>query len=228
MPDNLSILNQPLALPEPNNPYAPPAALDLEPGSAPEPAPELEYVEFGRRAGARILDTGVHLALRLVAGVVVGIMTGVVAAVRGVPFATLWPQVQPAAWMSWSSGIVGSMLYLVISEAGHGSSLGKLLLGIVVLDETGRPCSWLQAWKREILYFVDALFFAMIAYQQMSKSPRQQRLGDDWADTVVAYRRSAPPRSLRSGLHFAGVFFFAMFADVLAMATPFAIQLART
>ncbi|HKH45446.1 MAG TPA: RDD family protein [Thermoanaerobaculia bacterium] len=120
------------------------------------------------------------------------------------------------------------MLYLVVSTAGHGSSLGKLLLGIVVLEETGRPCSWLQAWKREILYFVDAFFFGLIAYSQMSKSPREQRLGDEWADTVVVHRRSAPHRSLRSGLHFAGVFFFAAFADVLALATPFAIQLART
>jgi uncharacterized RDD family membrane protein YckC len=228
MPDNLSILSQPSTPPEPNNPYAPPTVSDLEPGAVLEPTQELEYVGFWRRAGARILDTGVHLALGLVAGVVVGIMTGVVAALRGVPFETLWPQVQPVNWMSWSSGILGSMLYLVVSTAGHGSSLGKLLLGIVVLEETGRPCTGLQAWKREILYFIDALFFGLIAYQQMSKSQYQQRLGDEWADTVVVHRRSAPKRSLRSGLQFAGVFFFAAFADVLVISLPFAIQLART
>ncbi|HKH48975.1 MAG TPA: hypothetical protein VKM72_30280 [Thermoanaerobaculia bacterium] len=108
MPDNLSILNQPSALPEPNNPYAPPTALDLEPGEAPEAAVELEYVGFWRRAGARVLDTGVHMALGLVAGMVVGIVAGVIAALRGVPFATLWPQVQPPTWMSWISGILGA------------------------------------------------------------------------------------------------------------------------
>jgi uncharacterized RDD family membrane protein YckC len=223
MSDNLSILSQ---SPEPENPYAPPTALDLEPSMAQEPAVGLEYVPFWPRVGARLLDTGVHVGLGLVTGGVVGIIAGVFAAIRGIPFATLWPQIQPAPWMSWISGLVGAILYFVIATAGHGSSLGKLLLGIVTLDESGGPCSSVQVFKRELLYYIDSLFFGLIAYQQMKKSPRQQRLGDEWGDTIVVYRRSAPPRSLRSGLQFTGVIFFAMFADVAAMATPFLVQLA--
>jgi uncharacterized RDD family membrane protein YckC len=225
MADNLSLLNQPA---EENNPYAPPSALELEPEVVSEPAVPLEPVKFGRRVCARLLDVGVHLAMRAVAGVVVGIMTGIIAALRGIPFETLWPQAQPISWISWTSGIVGSMLYQVVASGWHGSSLGKLLLGIVVLDETGRPSTLVQGWKREILYFFDSLFFGLIAAAQMSKSEFQQRYGDDWADTVVVYRRSAPPRSLRSGLQFAGVFILAALADVLVLSLPFAVQLAKT
>lgn len=225
MSDPLSLFNQPPAPPEPPNPYAPPTALDMEPGAAPEPGVPLEPVGFWPRAFARLLDLGVHMILGLVAGVFVGITVGVIAAARGVPFATLWAGVQPATWMAFLGSLLGSMLYQVILAAGHGSSLGKLLLGIVVIEENGRPCSAVQALKRELAYFVDALFFGLIAASQMSKSPLKQRLGDDWADTVVVRRRSAPRHSLRSGLQFFGVFCLAAAADVVALGLPHLIRI---
>jgi len=221
MSDPLSILSQPPEPPESPNPYAPPTALDLEPGAVQEPALPLEPVGFWRRAGARILDLGLHIVLGTVAGVVVGITTVVLATIRGVPFPTLWAQVQPATWMGFLSGMVGSVIYQVIFEGWHGSSLGKLILGLVVLGEDGAPCMPLQAWKRELAYFIDALFFGLIAAGQMSKSPLKQRLGDDWADTVVVTRRSMPRRSRRSGLSFLGVGFLAAAADVGILSLPY-------
>ena len=225
MSDPLSLFNQPPSPPEPPNPYAPPTALEMEPGVAPEPGVSLDPVKFWPRAFARILDLGAHMVFGLVTGLFVGITVGVIAAARRVPFPTLWAEVQPAPWMGWVSGVLGSTLYHIIMAAGHGSSLGKLLLGMVVIEENGRPCSAVQALKRELGYFVDALFFGLIAASNMSKSPLQQRHGDEWADTVVVRRQSAPRHSLRSGLQFFGVFVLAAATDSVVLAMPYLFRL---
>jgi len=225
MSDPLSILHQ---APEPNNPYAPPNASLLEaqePPPLPGPAVVLEPFGFWRRAGGRIIDLVVHIVLGLVSGVLVGICAGVLAAVRGVPFQTLQAQMEPAAWVAFVSGILGSTFFQVIMEGWHGSSPGKLLLGMVVLQDDGRPCTMVQAWKRELAYFVDSLFLGAIAASQMSKSPLKKRLGDDWADTVVASRKSAPPGSLRTGAQFVGVGCLAAAADVVTLALPYIVRL---
>ncbi len=225
MSDPMSILNQPYSPPELPNPYAPPTAPDLAPGAAPEPDKPLEPAGFLIRAGARLLDMGIHLGLGFVTGLIVAITTGIVATIRGIPYETLWANAQPVAWIGWLSGMLGSILYQVIAEGWHGSSSGKILLGLVVLQENGRPCTPLQALMRELAYFIDVLFFGLIAYSQMSKSPLKQRLGDDWADTVVVFRRSAPSHSLRSGLQFVGVLLLAAGADVAILSLPFFLRL---
>jgi hypothetical protein len=128
----------------------------------------------------------------------------------------------------WSNPYVPpSLLFQTICQGWHGCSPGKRMLGIVVLQEDGSPCAPFQALKREIAFFVDSLFFGIVAKLRMSESHLQQRIGDSWARTVVVYRRSAPAHSLRSGLRFATVLFLASAADAAALALPFLFRIAE-
>lgn len=222
MPDSSS------SAPEWSNPYAPPAVPFSEPPVAPEPEKALEPVKFGRRACARLLDLGAHIVLGGGVGIFIGTVAVLVAMSRNIPLDDqLQAAIQPEDWATWVAGIVGSLLFQTICEGWHGCSLGKRMLGIVVLQENGSPCTPFQALKREIAFFVDSLFFGIVAASRMSEENRQQRMGDSWAGTVVVFRRSAPARSLRSGSRFAIVLLLALLADAAALAVPFLFQIAR-
>lgn len=217
MEDTLS----PLA--EAANPYAPPVSQNEVQAPAPSLPPDLplETVGFWRRASARILDMGVHMILGLVAGIVIGLAAALIAGFKGVAIQEFYAQIQPASWIAFLTGLVGSILFMAITEGWHGCSPGKLLLGIVVLQEDGRPCSPRQALHRDLAYLIDALFFGAIAASNMSSSPLKQRHGDEWAGTVVVYRRSVPPRNLRSGLRFVTVGCLASLVAIGVIVLPY-------
>lgn len=223
MSDPLSILDQD---PAPNNPYAPPKSPDLEPEPAPEPDLALEPMGFWRRTGARILDMGMHYLHQKAAFVVINFFAGFLVAL-GAASPKKVQALSRIPWIDLLAGFSGFLLYQVILQAGHGSSPGKLLLGMVVLQENGWPCSLRQAWKRELAYFVDAFLFGAVAAAQMSESPLKQRLGDFWADTVVVSRQSAPSNSLRSGLSFVAALMIASVVDIGILALPYLVLLFR-
>ena len=51
---------------------------------------------------------------------------------------------------------------------------------------------------RSLGYYVDGLFFGLVGWTSMSRSPTKQRLGDKWAGTVVVHNRSAQSLALPS------------------------------
>jgi hypothetical protein len=105
------------------------------------------------------------------------------------------------------------LVYQAICEGVHGSSLGKLTLSMVVVQEDGSPCRIGSAIIRSFAYLVDSLFFGLIGYLAMQKSFQEQRNGDTWAHTVVCKRSKIPPENLRDGGHFIAVLLCAVAAD---------------
>ena len=75
--------------------------------------------------------------------------------------------------------------YYTLLEGGAGASVGKLVCGIKVVDESGAKCSYRQAVIRNILRVVDGLFVYLVGAILVWKSPKRQRLGDRAAGTVV-------------------------------------------
>ncbi|HVG24737.1 MAG TPA: RDD family protein [Thermoanaerobaculia bacterium] len=179
----------------------------------------LVAVGFGRRLAARIIDTIIHFGVGLFGGVFSVILIGIYSAVSGASSDALLARVQGGGAAGFLLSLLGSILYDSISEGLHGSTAGKLLLGMVVLREDGRPCTYVQAVGRSLAFFFDSLFFGLVAHSSMKDSPMQQRYGDKWAGTIVVQRSSAPQWALRGGLRFVGVFFLALFVDAVALIT---------
>ena len=72
--------------------------------------------------------------------------------------------------------------------------MDKAILGLrVKRAEDFAPCGLLRAAGRNLAYYIDAFFFGLVAYSAMSKSRMSQRLGDQWASTVVVQASSLPP-----------------------------------
>ena len=162
--------------------------------------PLLDYVGFGRRFGARAIDVVFIYALAFGAAVVLGLFAGITG--NQALIARMSGDVSAAGF---AAALVASLLFYVVAEAVHGSTPGKMILGMSVRSEDGGPCTVWQAAKRSLgFYVVDSILWGIPAAFCMRRSPLQQRIGDLWAKTVVVRTHSLPVEQRRSGALFAG------------------------
>jgi uncharacterized RDD family membrane protein YckC len=77
------------------------------------------------------------------------------------------------------------LAYYVICEAVFGRTIGKRLVGLRVVDGSGRHIGLGASLVRNLLRIVDGLFFYFVAAAAVWSSPRRQRLGDRAAGTYV-------------------------------------------
>lgn len=188
-------------------------AAETTPPEILEPGLPLEYVGFGRRAAARLIDMVVHVVISALAGIVIVILAYFLEGLTGRSAQIALDRLENGGVAAFLLGLAGAFLYDTLMEGLHGSTVGKRMVGLTVLRVTADTCTLPAAAKRSLLYYYDALFFGLVAEHSMSQTPRQQRYGDRWADTVVVRRRSVPPSSLRSFGRFALVMFLACLVD---------------
>lgn len=203
----MSILPLPDLTPEPEGIQL--SALDSYLG----PTGALPGVSFWPRVGARVIDMVVHYSISFSAGIVVGILLVIVAGMRHTSVRALLAHRSTNGIALFVFSLLGSVVLEAICEGFHGSTPGKLLLSMVVVQEDGSPCRPRPAWIRSFAYFIDGLFFGLIGYLNMQKNPQQQRHGDEWAHTIVCRRSSVAPQNLRGMGQFSLVLFFAVLAD---------------
>src|SRR5215471_6883470 len=84
--------------------------------------------------------------------------------------------------------LVLAIAYLLFRDAIGGRSFGKFLFGLVVTDlETGRPCGYAAAIRRNALFLLPGanLVAAFLESSTIVRDPQGQRLGDRFALTQV-------------------------------------------
>jgi uncharacterized RDD family membrane protein YckC len=87
-------------------------------------------------------------------------------------------------FMFW---MVLAFAYYVGTETALGGSLGKLTVGLRVVDGDGYAIGWGQSLIRNILRPIDFLFVYLVAAISVWSSPQRQRLGDRAAATFVVH-----------------------------------------
>jgi uncharacterized RDD family membrane protein YckC len=185
----------------------------------------LAGVTFWPRAGARVIDLVIHYLISACSAFFVGIMLAIIAGLRHVTVRTLLAHRTPGGITLFILGLLGSIAFEAICEGFHGSTPGKLCLSMVVMQEDGTPCRPGSAWIRSFAYLIDALFFGLVGYFNMEKTPQEQRHGDDWAHTVVCRRSDIPPHNLRGGGQFMLALFFATLVDAALVIVGIVIKL---
>jgi uncharacterized RDD family membrane protein YckC len=161
-----------------------------------------------------MIDIAVMTLLGFVAGAMFGVVLAIVAAIVHQPLAVVAARFHGTGVSVFIFSMLGGVAYNTICEGLHGSTVGKLALKMVVVREDGTPCDLTAALKREIAYFFDALFFGLIGYVSMKKSPQEQRYGDHWAHTIVCGRTAVAPQYLRGERRFAGVVILASLVNL--------------
>ena len=170
-------------------------------------------VSFWPRAAARLIDLVAHFIVRYCTGYLFGLML-LVASGGHVPRLIIAKLRHPGL-TGFALTLLGAVAYHVIFTVVHGSTLGKRIFSLVVVQEDGSPCGLKSAVVREFGYFVDVLFFGIIGYMAMQESVQEQRHGDNWAHTVVCKRELVAPDKLRGGGHFVVALMFALMADAV-------------
>lgn len=172
---------------------------------------ELPGVPFWPRVGARVIDLVIHYVVSFFSGMLFVVM--LVIASGGHVSPVVLAKFDHTGVTGFVFALLGSFAYHVVFTAIHGSTVGKLILSMVVTQEDGSPCGFKSAVVRELGYFVDALFFGIIGYMAMQKSAKEQRYGDEWAHTIVCKRALVAPGKLRGGGRFAVALVLAVAVD---------------
>jgi len=156
-----------------------------------EPAPDLRGAGFAVRCGARIIDMVYVAVLGLVAGVFGGILILLIGSAE---------RLRSSSGMNLTglaTAFLGTIFYHALCEGMYGATLGKRLLGLRVVSEDGSPVDVKRALIRTAAFYIDGLFFGLIGWISMRRSPARQRYGDRWAKTVVAVADELPQSSQR-------------------------------
>jgi len=136
---------------------------------------------FAVRAGAYVMDVVILWLTTLAISLVVGIVLGIILLVMGRDASFVEQQ---GRGLDLLIGFITSTIYFILFEWLYGATPGKLILGMRVIMEDGKPCTFGAACIRALLRYIDGLLFGLPAYASM-KEPLLQRIGDKSAKTIV-------------------------------------------
>jgi uncharacterized RDD family membrane protein YckC len=159
-------------------------------------APMSAGADFGIRLLARAVDILYGYILAFVMGFV-GVILFMVLSEMGMLRENWLEALEQETTGALFWGILGAFLYHGFSEGVGGTTIGKLICGLNVAQEDGRPCTFIGGLKRGLVYHADALFFGLVAYSSMKYSALRQRYGDIWGKTVVVKKSVYRPTPAR-------------------------------
>jgi uncharacterized RDD family membrane protein YckC len=98
-----------------------------------------------------------------------------------------------AAWFLYRNsgavwGAAVATIYLLLRDGIGGQSLGKLVVGLVVVNvRTGRLCTWKDSALRNVFVLIPGANVAAVFLESLTivRDPQGQRLGDRLAQTQV-------------------------------------------
>jgi len=108
-------------------------------------------------------------------------------------------------WLWLAIVFLIGFLYLALLQGIKGWTLGKLALGIRVVDETGRTGPGVgKGTIRWLLWIVDGFFFYLVALVTALASDKNQRVGDMAAKTFVVGQKDVGRPPFAAQQQFAG------------------------
>ena len=148
---------------------------------------------FPTTLGTTTMDvhvTGRRILAIIVDGIIVGLPTGLIAAMLGVVSSGAG---EVSASLEGVAGLFAALIsivlyfgYYVLMEGYLGQTLGKMLLGIkVVKEDDGGVPGVKAAAIRTVLRIVDGIGSYLVGFIAVLASHKNQRLGDMSAHTLV-------------------------------------------
>ncbi|MEZ5125599.1 MAG: RDD family protein [Thermoleophilia bacterium] len=161
-----------------------------------------QYAGLGLRVAATIIDTAVLFLLLVV---LIGVSAGagyltLPDPATTEPFDVEATQATLPTWLYVATyGLV--FIYYALLESLTGASLGKLVLGLRVRMDDGRPATSVAVVVRNLIRVPEALFWYIPSGISCAASSQRKRLGDFAAGTVVVKhaRQSSPASSSPGG-----------------------------
>jgi uncharacterized RDD family membrane protein YckC len=130
--------------------------------------------------------------------VVAALFDAIVGAIIWYPFFHFWGYYNEAERQYQVTGLpalamfFATAAYWILTEWFFGATAGKLVCDLRVVSLTGKKCSFAQSAKRNLLRVVDFFPFYLTGFIAAKLSPLRQRLGDQWAKTIVIKKDRKP------------------------------------
>lgn len=142
-----------------------------------------------RRFGARMLDTIFYGFLFYLISIFIGFFIGFFGGEIAQQFLVFCAQINPKL----DSILTTILVYLTLIPASYhffGTTLGKKLLGISVINKNGNSLKFKESAKREILVFFKGVFFIWISiiYQYFAFKKNNILSWDKDLDLIVSYK----------------------------------------
>src|SRR3989344_943490 len=176
--------------PEPQQSPPPPAASTPAPLAAAPAAPSAPTV-------AQYAGFWIRLVAALIDGIILGIISGIVQAVFGGVFGVALltgPQEPSPATAGLFVGIFGALFFIIVAidivyyvglTATYGATVGKMILGLKVVDTSGQKIGFGKAALREIIgKWISGLVFGL-GYLWAAFDEKKQGWHDKIAGTYV-------------------------------------------
>ncbi|NWG28035.1 MAG: RDD family protein [Ignavibacteriaceae bacterium] len=133
---------------------------------------------LGDRLLALILDGIVVIAAFILSGMIIALQSGSLTdtgfSLEGTP-----------AILTFTFTTLFALVYFWILEGLFGATLGKMMIGIKVVEKNGAKCNLKSSLIRNLLRIVDGIAFYLVGFFIAIFSKLRQRLGDYLANTVV-------------------------------------------
>jgi uncharacterized RDD family membrane protein YckC len=154
--------------------------------------PEQITLEFALAGiGSRFLALAIDTLLQAAGFATLGLSLLVAAALASFALPSVGPWV--LAVVILAAFLIYYGYFALFESIWAGQTPGKRMVGLRVIAMTGRPATVYQALIRNLLRIVDQLpAIYAVAIVTVMITPRQQRLGDLAAGTVVIHDPSAP------------------------------------
>lgn len=130
----------------------------------------MQYSSVGKRIGGGVIDIIVVWVITFVIGMATGNTDGASVSLSG--------GVAVLNFVIWLGYFVGL-------EATQGATVGKMALGMKVVDADGNNIAMGASVIRNLLRIVDYLFCGIVGIVLIATSDQRQRLGDRVATTFV-------------------------------------------
>jgi uncharacterized RDD family membrane protein YckC len=120
------------------------------------------------------------------------------------PFFHFWGYYNEAEHQYQVSGLpalamfFATAAYWILTEWIFGATIGKLICDLRVVSLTGAKCSFGQSVKRNLVRTIDFFPFYLTGFLAAKFSPIRQRLGDQWAKTIVVKKVPKPESDITS------------------------------
>ncbi|HVS29848.1 MAG TPA: RDD family protein [Thermoanaerobaculia bacterium] len=141
---------------------------------------QIQLAGIGRRFAAIWVD-----------GLVIGLPLMIVVFIFILPAAMEGRQEDPPAWLNWAGYLMSPfyIAYEALMLKARGQTLGKMALGIRVVQPNGQPLSSGQAWGRSIVRALFVSFLAIINYMTAFFTKEKTCIHDMAAKTRVVLAR---------------------------------------
>lgn len=139
--------------------------------------------------GNRIARLGDRLLALIIDGIVViatFILIGMIIASQSGSFTNTGFSLEGTpAILTFTFTTLFALIYFWILEGFFGATLGKMMIGIKVVEKNGAKCNLKSSFIRNLLRVVDGIAFYLVGFIIAIFSKLRQRLGDYLANTVV-------------------------------------------